>query len=56
MKAGETITQDHIRSIRPGFGLKPKHYDAVIGQRVARDITRGTPMTWDALSSLKESA
>lgn len=56
MKAGETITQDHIRSIRPGFGLKPKHYDAVIGQRVARDIARGTPVTWDALSSLKESA
>lgn len=56
MKAGEIITADHVRSIRPGFGLKPKHYEAVIGQRAAQDIARGTPVSWDLVSRLKDTA
>lgn len=56
LKAGETITSKHIRSIRPGFGLKPKYYDAVIGQRVTQDVARGTPLSWGVLEALKDSA
>jgi N-acetylneuraminate synthase len=44
--AGEVLTADHVRSIRPGDGLEPKHYDAVIGRRAASDLARGTPLQW----------
>lgn len=47
--AGETLTADNVRSIRPGFGLPPKHFDEVIGRRASRDIKRGTPVSWDIL-------
>jgi len=49
MKAGEPLSPDNLRSIRPGFGLAPKHYDSLLGKRVSRDVTRGTPMTWDLI-------
>lgn len=50
MKAGEVITPDAIRSVRPGFGLPPKHYEAVLGKRINRDASVGTPLTWDFLT------
>lgn len=50
MKAGEAITRDSIRSVRPGFGLSPKHFDAVIGKRINRDVSAATPITWDVLA------
>jgi sialic acid synthase SpsE len=46
MKAGEVFTRDNIRSIRPGFGLLPKHLKDVLGRRAASDIARGTPLNW----------
>ena len=56
MKAGETITPASIRSIRPGFGLAPKHYESVLGKRVATDVAHGTPASWDLLESENEAA
>ena len=50
MKAGEAITRDSIRSVRPGFGLSPKHFDAVMGKRINRDVSDATPITWDVLA------
>lgn len=47
LKAGEALTPANLRSIRPGFGLPPKHYEAVLGRRVRRDVARGTPLAWD---------
>lgn len=44
IKAGETITQEHIRSIRPGFGLPPKFYQDILGKKSTRDIDFGTPV------------
>lgn len=44
MKAGDVITNDCIRSVRPGFGLAPKHWDDVIGRRVSRDIMKNSPV------------
>lgn len=55
LKAGDTITSKHIRSIRPGFGLKPKFYEAVLGQRVTQDVARGTPLSWELLESLEQT-
>lgn len=49
--AGQTLTQDDVRSIRPGFGLAPKHIGDVIGRRVARDVPRGTPVSEDMLEA-----
>jgi pseudaminic acid synthase len=48
--AGEPLTRANVRSIRPGFGLAPKHLPAVLGRRAARALARGTPLTWEHLA------
>ncbi len=45
--AGQTLTNDCIRSIRPGFGLPPKHLPDVLGRKSARPLKRGEPLSWD---------
>lgn len=47
--AGSEITASNIRSIRPGYGLAPKHLEEVIGQRASRDLRFGEPLLWDCL-------
>jgi N-acetylneuraminate synthase len=49
VKKGEALTEESVRSIRPGNGLPPRDYDQVIGKRAAKDIARGTPLSWDLL-------
>lgn len=49
LKAGDPLSPDNVRAIRPGRGLPPKFLDVVLGLRVARDVKRGTPVTWDLL-------
>ena len=49
LKAGEIITEECIRRIRPGFGLLPKHYDSVIGKKVTKNVEIGLPVSWDLL-------
>lgn len=44
--AGEILTEAHIRSIRPGHGLPPKHLFAILGRKAARDLKRGEPLDW----------
>ncbi|TDQ80968.1 N-acetylneuraminate synthase [Dongia mobilis] len=46
VKAGEKIGPEHVRSIRPGKGLAPKHLPEVIGRIAARDLARGTAVDW----------
>jgi pseudaminic acid synthase len=46
---GEVITPDNIRSIRPAYGLKPKYYKEVLGKHAARDLKRGTPLSFEDL-------
>ncbi len=48
--AGETLTKRNTRIIRPGFGLAPKFFEKVIGQRAVHDIPRGTALRWDLIS------
>jgi pseudaminic acid synthase len=47
--AGDVLTAENVRAIRPGLGLPPKWLDHVIGKKVSRRVTRGTPLTFDLL-------
>lgn len=47
IRAGEKFTEDNVRSIRPGYGLAPKHLNEIINREAACDIKRGTPLSWD---------
>jgi N-acetylneuraminate synthase len=49
VRAGETMTEKNIRSIRPADGLPPKCLPQVLGKKASRDIRRGTPLAWDML-------
>ncbi|HVW20881.1 MAG TPA: pseudaminic acid synthase [Opitutaceae bacterium] len=42
--AGEVLTAENIRSIRPGHGLHPRHLPEVLGRKAAKAIPRGTPL------------
>ena len=44
IEKGEIITKDHIKSIRPGYGLSPKYLNKVIGRRAVKAVIRGTPV------------
>ena len=46
MRAGDVLTEKNLRRIRPGHGLSPKHYDALLGRQVKCDVKRGTPVSW----------
>ncbi|SEG70016.1 pseudaminic acid synthase [Vibrio hangzhouensis] len=50
IEAGEPLTSDNIRSIRPGYGLAPKHLEEVLGRTVNVNIERGTPLSLDLLN------
>jgi N-acetylneuraminate synthase len=49
LKAGELLTRENLRAIRPGLGLAPKHLEALLGRGVCRDVKRGTPASWNLL-------
>ncbi len=49
VKAGEILTRDNVRSIRPGNGLPPADLAKVLGKVAARKLTRGEPLAWDML-------
>lgn len=46
MKAGDKLTEENLRAIRPGAGLPPKYLWNLLGKRVNRDIKSGTPLGW----------
>lgn len=46
LKAGDKLTAQNLRAIRPGLGLPPKYLETLIGKSVNRDVRRGTPMAW----------
>ncbi len=46
IRAGELFTPSNVRSIRPGYGLHTRYLDEIMGRPAARDIRRGTPLTW----------
>ena len=50
IKKGEPFTAQNVRSIRPNTGLKPKHYDEILGKTANQDIKRGTPLAFDLIN------
>ena len=52
IRKGEKLTEKNTRIIRPGYGLKPKHYEEVLGQTALRDIERGTPLQFNMIGTL----
>ena len=49
LKAGDSLTKDNLRAIRPGLGLPTKYQEIVIGRTIKKDVTLGTALTWDLL-------
>lgn len=49
LSAGDTITSDAIRSVRPGFGAAPKHWNKIIGMRVKKAVSQNTPVRLDEI-------
>lgn len=50
MKAGETIDESCVRSVRPGYGLPPKYLDSILGRTLSQDVPRHTPVRWNCLN------
>lgn len=50
LRAGDRIPRDAVRSVRPGYGVPPKHLDEVIGRRVNRDVAANTAVSFDDLA------
>lgn len=50
LAAGEVVTADAVRSVRPGFGLPPKYWDQILGRRVLVEVFANTPVKLDQLS------
>ena len=51
LNAGDIISADSVRRIRPGFGLPPKYEEEIIGKRVLKNVTIGTATSWDLIDS-----
>lgn len=49
LKTGDVLTAENLRNVRPGLGLPTKYYDLVLGKAVKKDVTKGTPLSWDML-------
>lgn len=46
---GEVITEEHIRSVRPSDGIKPKHYKEIIGRKAKVNVDFGEPLKWEVI-------
>jgi len=49
LKAGEVLSRDNVRAIRPGLGLPPKYLEHVLGKAVRQDVKRGTALGWSLI-------
>ena len=52
IKAGEKLTEENVRVIRPGYGIKPKYYTDILGKTVVRDVDRGIPLSYDMFGEM----
>ena len=44
LKAGDILTKENVRAIRPGLGLPPKHLNQILGKIIKGDVSKGTPL------------
>ena len=56
LRAGSVIGPEDIRRIRPGMGLAPKYYEMLLGKKVSKDVTKGTPVSWELLLGMSSSS
>ncbi|KFZ36546.1 N-acetylneuraminate synthase [Shewanella mangrovi] len=49
LKAGDVLTVDNLRSVRPGLGLAPKFLPQLLGKTVNQNVSAGTPMQWELI-------
>ncbi len=49
IKAGEELTPENVRSIRPGNGMHTMYYEEVLGKKASCDVEKGTPLSWDII-------
>jgi len=53
LKAGDELTKDNVRAIRPGLGLATKYLEVVLGKVVKQNVKRGTAMSWELIGQPK---
>jgi N-acetylneuraminate synthase len=51
ISAGESITLNNIKVVRPGFGMHPRHFEEILGRKVSKDLAVGTPLSFDMLAN-----
>ena len=51
LKKGDTIKENDIQRIRPGYGIKPKFFSEIIGKKILKDVQRGDPVQWEVLEN-----
>jgi len=49
MKAGDVLTKENVRAIRPGLGLPPKHLNQVLGKKIKSSVKMGTALAWSLI-------
>lgn len=49
MAEGDFFNKENIRSIRPGFGLSPRHLNEILGKKAIKALEKGTPVSWDII-------
>ena len=54
MRAGERLTPENLRVVRPGLGLHPKHYSSLLGSCVVENVKKGTPVSWNLIQDAKQ--
>jgi len=55
VRKGERLTAANVRSVRPGFGLAPKHLPRVLGRRATRDLAFGEPLAWNMVEGAPDA-
>ena len=53
IKAGQLITYEDIKTIRPAYGLPPKFFEEIIGSKLIKDVEAGDPVKWDCIEKQK---
>ena len=43
------MTEDNVKSIRPGYGLAPKFFEEILGKKLLKTVKSGTAVSWDCL-------
>ena len=54
LKKGDVVTEDAVRSVRPGYGLAPKYLYNVIGEKLNTNVSRHTPVSLDVLAETSQ--